>query len=114
VEYELANAIAELNEFYEFYMEIAELPPREMVEKVEERDPSFMEHIEAMAEPPKSPLDFWTGFGIWTITGLREKYRHIWHEAIHAYFQSDLYKKVYGKAKLQSDIERILRDTGFE
>lgn len=40
--YELAKAIAELNEAYEFLEEIAELSPKEMVERVEERAPSFL------------------------------------------------------------------------
>jgi len=112
--YELAKAVAELNEAYEFLEEISELSPEEMVERVEERDPSFIEHIEGMEEPPKSTLDFWEGISIWTISGLRNKYHHIWHEVVQAYFESDLAKKTFAKAKLRGEIEQILKNTGFE
>lgn len=112
--YELAKAIADLNEAYEFLEEIAELPPKEMVEKVEERDTSFIDHIEGMEQPPKNASGFWEGISIWTISGLRNKYRHIWHEVVQAYFQSDLHKKVLANAKLKAEIEQILKDTGFE
>lgn len=112
--YELAKAVAELNEAYEFLEEIAELSPEEMVERVEERDLSFIEHIEGMEEPPKSALDFWEGISIWTITELRNKYRPIWHGVIQAWFQSDLCKEFRAKAKLKAEIEQILKDTGFE
>ena len=54
MEYEIAKAMAELYEAYEFLEEIAELTPEEMFEKVEARDKSFIEHIESMEEPPKS------------------------------------------------------------
>lgn len=114
MEYELAKAIAELNEAHEFLEEVAELSSKEMVERVEERDPAFIAHCETMEEPPENALDFWSGFGIWTITGLRNKYHHIWHEVVEAYFQSDLHRKFYAKAKLKSEIEQILKDTGFE
>lgn len=114
MKYELAKAIAEVNEAYEFLEEVAELPSEEMVERVEERDPSFIEHIEAMEEPPKSALDFWEGISIWTITGLRNKYRHIWHEVIEAWLQSDLHKKFHARAKLKTEIEQILKNTSFE
>lgn len=112
--YELAKAVAELNEAYEFLEEIAELAPEEMAERVGERDASFIEHIEGMEKPPKSVSEFWDGFGIWTITGLRNKYCHIWHEVIQAWFQSDLCKEVRAKAKLKAEIEQILKDSGFE
>lgn len=112
--YELAKAVAELNEAYEFLEEIAELSPEEMVEKVEERAPSFIEHIEAMEGPPKSASEFWEGFSIWTITGLRNKYCLIWDEVIQAWLQSDLHKKFHARAKLKTEIEQILKSIGFE
>lgn len=114
MKYELAKAVAELKEAYEFLEEIAGLPAEEMVERVEESDPSFIEHIEAMEEPPKGTSEFWEGFSIWAITGLRSKYRHIWDEVIQAWFQSDLCKEFRAKAKLNAEIEQILKDTGFE
>jgi hypothetical protein len=112
--YELAKAVAELNEAYEFLNEIAELSPEEMVERVEERDPSFIEHIESMEELPRTVLDFWEGISIWTITKLHNKYSHIWHEVTQAWFQSDLSKKIYAKAKLKTEIGQILKNVGFE
>lgn len=39
MEYELAKAIGELDEAYQFLEDIAELRPEEMVEKVEKRAP---------------------------------------------------------------------------
>lgn len=111
--YELAKAVAELNEAYEFLEEITELSPEEMVERVEERDLSFIEHIEGMEEPPKSALDFWEGICIWTITRLRNKHSHIWHEVIKAWLQSDLHKKFHARAKLKTEIEQILKNTSF-
>jgi len=113
MKYELAKAIAELNEAYEFLEEIAEFSPEEMVEKVKGRAPSFIEHIEAMEDPPKSASEFWEGFSIWTITGLRNKYCLIWDEVIQAWLQSDIRKKAYAKAKLKAEIEQILKNTSF-
>jgi hypothetical protein len=89
-EEELNNALAELIEFSTFFMEMSKLSPEEMARRVEERDPSFIEHLETMEEPPKSSGDFWSGFCIWTITRLRWKYSHIWHNVTDAYFHSDL------------------------
>lgn len=114
---ELKEAIAELAEFYDFYMSISELPAEEMVERVEERDPSFIEHIETMEEPPKTTLDFWSGFGIWTISGLRSKYHHIWDRVIDTYFRSGTNRQLYEKYKLKdavwSQINKILKNSGF-
>ena len=64
MKYKLAKAIAELNEAYEFFEEIVELSPEAMVERVEERAPSFIEHIKAMEEPPKNASEFWEVFTI--------------------------------------------------
>ena len=112
--YRVAKAIEELSEAYEFLEEIAELSLEEMVEMVEGRAPSFIEHIEGMEQPPKNALDFWEGISIWTITGLRNKYHHIWGKVVQAWFQSGLHKKVLAKAKIKAELEQILKNTGFE
>jgi len=118
MKYEIAKAIAELQEAYEFLEAIAELTPEEMFEKVEERDKSFIEHIETMEEPPKNASDFWDGFSIWTISRLGNKYHRIWHEVLDSWFKSDIRKKSQNNARLKSavwsDIEQILRDAHFE
>ena len=118
MKYEIAKAIAELHEAYEFLEEIAELTPEEMFEKVEERDKSFIEHIEMMEEPPKSASDFWEGFSIWTISRLSNKYHRIWHQVLDSWFKSDIRKKLQNSARLKtavwSNIEQILRDAHFE
>lgn len=105
MEDELNDALAELIEFSAFYMEISKLSPEEMVRRVEERDPSFIEHVEIMEEPPKSSMDFWSGFGIWTITRLRSKYSHIWDEVTDAYFHSD--------PVVWAQINEILKNSNF-
>ncbi|GAI85626.1 unnamed protein product [marine sediment metagenome] len=114
---ELNAAIAELSEANEFIMYISELPTEEMVEEVERRAPSFIEHIETMGKPPKTPMDFWEGFCIWAITGLRDKYRHIWHQVTYLYFHSKDTKKIINKAKSKaavwSAVEQILKDSNF-
>jgi hypothetical protein len=116
--YEIAKAIAELNEAYEFLEVIAELTPEEMFEKVEERDKPFIEHIETMDEPPQNASDFWEGFSMWTISRLGSKYHQIWHEVLDSWFKSDIRKKLRNKANLKSavwaNIEQILSDAHFE
>lgn len=115
--YELAAAVTELIEAQDFIMEIAELPTKEMVNRVEKRDPSFIEHIEGMEQPPKTAEEFWEGFSIWIISGLANRYRHIWHEVIAAYFGSEAHKRRVENARFKtaiwSDIERILKTSGF-
>jgi len=118
MKYEIAKAIAELHEAYEFLEEIAELTPEKMFEKVEERDRPFIEHIEMMEEPPKSASDFWEGFSIWTISRLGDKYHRIWHQVLDSWFKSDIRKNFQNNARLKtavwSNIEQILRDANFE
>jgi hypothetical protein len=118
MKYEIDKAIEELNEAYEFLEAIAELTPEEMLEKVEERDKSFIEHIEIMEEPPKSASDFWEGFSIWTISRIGRKYHQIWHKVLDSWFKSDIRKKSQNSAKLKSavraNIEQILSDAHFE
>jgi len=114
VNYELAAAVAELSEAQDFLMEISELGPQEMLEAVTRRDPAFIEHCEAMERPPQSDLEFWEGFGIWTITGLKSKYRHIWHKVARAYFRSPMHTTRLQKASMWTAIEQILKDRRFE
>jgi len=118
MKYEIAKAIAELHEAYKFLNEIAELTPEEMFEKVEERDRSFIEHIEMMEEPPRTASDFWENFSIWTFSQLSNKYHQIWHQVLDSWFKSDIHKKFQNSAKLKTaiwaDIEQILRDAHFE
>ena len=111
------EAMEELNDFNDFYMEISELSPKEMIEKVEERYPEFIEHIDAMENPPSSALEFWSGFGIWSISRLHDKYYHIWKQVIEAYFKSDVRqesrKKWALRGKVNSQIEKILKNSSF-
>ena len=112
--YEIAKVAAELNDIYEFLEGLLELSPQEQVEKVAERDPAFIAHCELMEEPPKSDLDFRSGFAIWAITGLRNKYRPIWSKVVESYFQSEPHRKSLMKAKFEDQLNQILRDSGFE
>ena len=64
MEDELEKAVAELIEAYDFFMDISEFTTEEMVEAMEERAPSFIEHIEMMEEPPKTASEFLDGFFI--------------------------------------------------
>jgi hypothetical protein len=112
--YEIAKAAAELNGIYEFLEELLDLSPEEQVEKVAERDPDFIAHCEAMEEPPKSAFDFRSGFAIWTICRLRDKYRPIWSKVIMSYFRSEPHRKSIMKATFKDQLNQILRDTGFE
>ena len=113
----LQEALTELIEAYDFIMDISELSSEEMVERVEEQAPSFIEHIESMEEPPRTLSDFWAGFGIWTVTRLRDKYSDIWHELIHTYFRSEAWGKRIKEAQFQtlirSQIEQILEASDF-
>ena len=113
-EYELAIAVAELNEAIEFIIDLPDHSPEEIVEKVAEKDPSFVEHVRTMGERPKSALEFWVRFGIWSISGLRNKYSHIWYEVAKAYWKSDLAKKTGARIKLKTQINQILKDAGFK
>jgi len=114
---ELDKALKELAELYDFYIDIAELPAEEMVEKIEERDPEFIEHIEAMENPPQSGDDFWFGYGIWSMSRLHSKYRPIWGELIDAYFHSDVRRQQREKWSLSSamwtKIDEILKNSDF-
>jgi len=117
MENDLDSALAELIEAFDFARDISKLSADEMVEKVEEREPSFIEHIETMEGLPKTASAFLEGFEIWTVSRLSHKYRHIWREVIDAYFRSEAHKLRVENAKLKtavwSDIEQILRDSGF-
>lgn len=115
---DVKKAVKELAELRIFLMDVSELPADEMVKRVEERDPSFIEHVEAMEEPPKSARDFWAGFGIWSTTGLRSKYQSIWDKVMDAYFHSEAHKKLREKYKLkdivESQLDKILKDSDFQ
>lgn len=110
IDYELTAAVAELSEVQDFLMEISELSPKEMFEAVRKRDAAFIEHCEAMEDPPKSAEDFLSGFCIWTITRLRSKYRHIWGKVVDAYFKSPAHERKMQKAIMWTDIEKILKE----
>ena len=114
---ELDEAVAALSEANEFIMYISELTSEEMVKEVEKRDPSFIDHIEAMDEPPKTAMDFCSGFAIRTITGLKARYPDIWSQVTYRYFHSKDTKEVINKAKskaaMWSSVERILKDSSF-
>jgi len=116
-ELEIANALAELVEAFDFTMRIYRLKLKQMRKEVRARDPSFIEHIKAMGKPPKTAADFWEGWSIWSVTGLCSKYRHIWDKVIKAYFLSEARSKVTEKYKLkeavESQINKILKDSAF-
>ena len=108
---ELAAATAELNEALELLSKAVESiiedpsrSPDEIVEKLAERNPSLIEQVRAMEGPPKNTLEFWVRFSIWTISELRDKYDHIWHEVIKAYWKSDSAKKGSAGTKLKTQI----------
>jgi len=112
--YEIARAVAELNDACEFLEEISKLSSQELVEKVAERDPAFIAYCESAEELPKSAPAFRMVFGFWTISGLRDKYYLIWPRVVKSYFQSELYRKSFVKAKLKDQLNQILKDSGFE
>lgn len=113
IDYELATAVGELSVAYEFLMHIAKLSPDGMFEAVKTRFPSFIEHFEAMEEPPESAYEFWTGFGSWTVKGLRFKYKAQWDQVLDAYFESCLHEKNVQLAAMWSDVAHVLKETEF-
>jgi hypothetical protein len=112
--YEIARAVAELNDVCEFLEEISKLPYQELVEKVAERDPAFIAYCESTEYLPGSAPAFRLVFGFWTISRLRDKYYPIWTEVVKSYFQSELYRKSFVKAKFKDQLNQILKDSGFE
>jgi len=117
IKYEIARAIAELYEAYEFLGEIAELPLIEMFVKAWERDKPFIEHIKTIDETPRNAIDFWFAFYMWTISWLASRYYYIWQEVLDAWSRSDIRKKLRDRANLfnaiWSNIEQILSDARF-
>lgn len=111
------NALAELEAFYDFCMDVSELPTDEMVKRVEERYPEFIEHIETIEKSPKDALEFWTGFVIWTHSKLKSKYPRIWHEVVAAYFSKGINRQLYDKWKFKnaiwSCIDEVLENSNF-
>ena len=112
------KALSEYIEFFDFHMEIARLPIEEMLERMAERDPSFMEHIETMENPPKDALELWSGFGIWTVTSFRAKYHHFHKKLVDAFFHSDATRQISEKYELKETVESqlalILKVSGFD
>ena len=113
MKYRLAKAVAELNETHECLMEIAQLAPEKMIEKVEGEYPEFIEKIERMDDPPKDAQEFLDGFSIWSITRVIDKYDDIKEELVHSWFESDLHRKSTAKAQLWTQINKILNETDF-
>jgi hypothetical protein len=112
-EYEIAKAVAELNNAYEFLEEISKLSSQELVEKVAERDPAFIAYCESTEYLPGSAPGFRLVFGFWTISKLKDKYYHIWPEVVKSYLQSELYTKSVVKAKVKDQLNQILKDSDF-
>ena len=113
INYELAAAVGELSDAYEFLMYVAKLSPENMFEEIRSRAPAFIEHYEAMEEPPESAYEFWTGFGAWTITSLRFKYKREWDVILDAYFDSCLHDSNVQRAAMWSDVAQVLKETEF-
>ncbi len=111
---EIAKAVAELNNTYEFLEEISKLSYQKLVEKVAERDPAFIAYCESTEYLPGSAPAFHLVFSFWTISRLKDKYYPIWTRVVDSYFQSELYRKSFVKAKLQDQLNQILKDSGFE
>jgi len=113
MKYRLARAVAELNETHEFLMEIAQLSPEKMIEKVESEYPEFIEKIERMDEPPKDASEFLDGFSIWLIARTISRYDDIKQELVHSWFKSDLHRKSTAKARFWTQIDKIISETDF-
>ncbi len=114
INYDLAAGVGELSEAYEFLLRIVRLAPETMYDVVAARDPAFIEHCECMDEPPANYYEFWTGFGSWTMTYLRFKYRNSWDTIVDAYFGSPLHQSKVQQMAMWSDIEGVLKECGFE
>jgi hypothetical protein len=112
--YEIARAVAELNDACEFLEEISKLPSQELVEKVSVREPAFIAYCESTEYLPKSVPAFRLVFGFWTFSRLRDKYYPIWSEVVKSYFQSELYRRSFVKAKFKAQLNQILEDSDFE
>jgi hypothetical protein len=112
--YEIAKAVAELNDTCEFLEEVSKLPYHELVEKVAERDPAFIAYCESTEYLPRSAPAFHLVFSFWTISVLKDKYHHIWPIVVDSYFQSELHRKSFVEAKLKGQLNQILKDSGFE
>lgn len=111
---EIAKAVAELNDTHEFLEEISKLSYQELVEKVAERDPAFIAYCESTEYLSRSAPAFQLAFGFWTISRLKDKYYPIWPRVVKTYFQSELYRKSFVKAKVRDQLNQILKDSGFE
>jgi hypothetical protein len=112
--YHIAKAAAELNDTHQFLEEISKLSYQELVEKVAERDPAFIAYCESTEHVPRSASAFQLVFGFWTISRLKDKYHPIWPRVVKTYFQSELYRKTFAKAKVNDQLNQILKDSGFE
>ncbi|MBI4295469.1 MAG: hypothetical protein HY669_04810 [Chloroflexi bacterium] len=114
---ELDDAVAELTEAHDFLLDICELAPKEMLKKIDERDPSFIEHIESMKNPPVTVEELWKDFSIWIVSGLADKYHHIWRDVTAAYFGSEAHSRQVQNARLKtalwSEVDRILQSSDF-
>jgi hypothetical protein len=112
--YEIAKAVAELNDTHEFLEEISKLCYQELVERVAGRDPAFIAYCESTEYLPRSAPAFQLVFSFWTISRLKDKYHPIWPRVVKSYFQSELYRKSFVKAKVKDQLNQILKDSGFE
>jgi len=116
-EEEFKNALRELAELDDFCVEVADLSYAKMVERVKEKYPGFIDHIESMDDPPETQKDFWFGFTIWSHSYLSSKYRHIWDKVVHTYFHSEVHKQQFEKwksmDKVWSQIEKILKNSNI-
>lgn len=113
IDYDLAAAVGEVSETYDFILHVARLGPEKMLEAIERRYPAFVEHFEAMEEPPESAYGVWTGFGSWSINTLRFKYRGQWEGILDAYFTSCLHEANVQRTAMWSDVTAILKEAEF-
>ena len=66
-----------------------------------------------MNGPFQNALEFWMGFSAWIISGLHDKYRHIWDEVTEAYWNSQFAKNAGIRVKLVTQIDQVLEAAGF-
>ncbi|MFH1640270.1 MAG: hypothetical protein ABIB93_08210 [Chloroflexota bacterium] len=86
---EINRAVAELLEAHERCMSVYALPGDETIKRIEQIDPEYAACVKEMDDPPTSTVDFWTGYCIFCVARLREKYGPVWAEVAKAYFRSD-------------------------
>lgn len=115
--YEIARAVADLYEAYQFLDEINGLLYPEMFVEIWKKDRAFIEHIENTGKPPRNTINLWFDFYVWSVSWLASRYYYIWDEVLDSWSGSDIRKELRYRANfksaIQANIEQILGDTHF-